>query len=323
MEVFMAESVKKISYNVVDLPLCQSYTYKLDNVVYPEILNLYVKAKNNYWVPEEYDLAQDKYEFYEKLNDIERHYMLYTVGFFSSAEGWVGQNILEISKRIKNTETRMFLGYQLMEEMKHIDTFRYIMDGLGLNPNEVYAMHDNVKEIKAKADFEVQRAMSLCQDPSEENLIEDLFVYYAILEGLFFFSGFITPLAFGRRGVLKNTAALVRWILKDETRHLAFGIYLLNEMLKDRDRSKYREKFSSLIKEAVDIETNYAQVAMPEKIIGLSFETYTAYARYLADRRMRSLGFDAIYGQKNPMKWITTQTDLPDLTNFFEAKVDY
>ena len=77
---------------------------------------------------EEYDLANDKHEFYEKLNDIERHYMLYTVGFFCSAEGWVGQNILEISKRIRNTETRMFLGYQLMEEMKHIDTFRYIME---------------------------------------------------------------------------------------------------------------------------------------------------------------------------------------------------
>jgi len=130
--------------------VCQSYTYKLDSVVYPEILNLYTKAKNNYWIPEEYDLANDKHEFYEKLNDIERHYMLYTVGFFSSAEGWVGQNILEISKRIRNTETRMFLGYQLMEEMKHIDTFRYIMDGLDLKPHEVYAMHENVKEIKRR-----------------------------------------------------------------------------------------------------------------------------------------------------------------------------
>lgn len=306
-----------------DGKVCQSYTYKLDSVVYPEILNLYTKAKNNYWIPEEYDLANDKHEFYEKLNDIERHYMLYTVGFFSSAEGWVGQNILEISKRIRNTETRMFLGYQLMEEMKHIDTFRYIMDGLDLKPHEVYAMHENVKEIKRKADFEVKRAMALCEEPTEENLIEDLFVYYAILEGLFFFSGFVTPLAFGRRGVLKNVAALVRWILKDETRHLAFGIYLLNELLKDKNKDDYKDKFRALMEEAVDIETEYARVAMPEKIIGLSFETYTSYVRYLADRRMRSLGFEAIYGQKNPMKWLTTQTDLPDLTNFFEAKVDY
>ncbi|MFP3257668.1 MAG: ribonucleotide-diphosphate reductase subunit beta, partial [Candidatus Nanopusillus acidilobi] len=167
--------------------------------------------------------------------------------------------------------------------------------------------------------------------------------------------GFVTPLAFGRRGVLKNVAALVRWILKDETRHLAFGIYLLNralstnfddreqalsllcsenglqhtELLKDKNKNDkyatiyYKDKFRALMEEAVDIETEYARVAMPEKIIGLSFETYTSYVRYLADRRMRSLGFDAIYGQKNPMKWLTTQTDLPDLTNFFEAKVDY
>jgi len=36
--------------------------------------------------------------------------------------------------------------------------------------------------------------MRLCEEPTEENLIEDLFVYYAILEGLFFFSGFVTLL---------------------------------------------------------------------------------------------------------------------------------
>jgi len=303
--------------------VCQSYTYKLDSVVYPEILNLYTKAKNNYWIPEEYDLANDKHEFYEKLNDIERHYMLYTVGFFSSAEGWVGQNILEISKRIRNTETRMFLGYQLMEEMKHIDTFRYIIDGLGMNPKQVYDIHQNTPEINAKAEFELNATKELCISQSEYKLIEDLFVYYAILEGVFFFSGFITPLAFGRRNLLSNVASLVRWILKDETRHLAFGIYLLNEMFKNYDRSTFKDRFVQLMRYAVDIEIAYAKVAMPEKIVGLSFETYSQYVKYLADRRMRSLGFEPIFNVKNPMKWLTTQTDLPDLTNFFEAKVDY
>lgn len=303
--------------------ICKSFTYSLQDVAHQEVMNLYVKAKNNYWIPEEYDLAEDKHEFNSKLNDTERHYLLYTIGFFSSAEGWVGQNILELSKSLRNTEMRMFLGYQLMEEMKHIDTFRYIMDGLGLNPKDVYAMHSTVEEIKRKADFEVNRALKLCEEPSEENLIEDVFVYYAILEGLFFFSGFVTPLAFGRRGLLKNTAVLVRWILKDETRHLAFGMYLLKYLLQGKNLADYEEKFRSLMEEAVEIEADYARVAMPNKIVGLSFDTYVSYVKYLADRRMRTLGFSPIYGQRNPMKWLTTQTDLPDLTNFFEAKVDY
>jgi len=302
---------------------CVSHIYRLDYVQFPQILDLYTKAKNNYWIPEEYPLEKDKHQFYNELTDIERHYLLYTLGFFSSAEGWVGQNILEISKHLFNTETRMFLGYQLMEEMKHIDTFRYIIDGLGIKAKEVYDMHQNTPEIKAKAEFELKATKELCMTQSEYKLIEDLFVYYAILEGVFFFSGFITPLAFGRRNLLSNVAELVRWILKDETRHLAFGIYLLNEMFKKYDRKTFKDRFNQLMRDAVDIEIAYARVAMPEKIVGLSFETYTQYVKYLADRRMRSLGFESIFNVKNPMKWITTQTDLPDLTNFFEAKVNY
>ena len=302
---------------------CVSHIYRLDYVQFPQILDLYTKAKNNYWIPEEYPLEKDKHQFYNELTDIERHYFLYTLGFFSSAEGWVGQNILEISKHLFNTETRMFLGYQLMEEMKHIDTFRYIIDGLGIKVKEVYDMHQNTPEIKAKADFELNATKELCMTQSEYKLIEDLFVYYAILEGVFFFSGFITPLAFGRRNLLSNVAELVRWILKDETRHLAFGIYLLNEMFKQYDRKTFKDRFNQLMRDAVDIEIAYARVAMPEKIVGLSFDTYSQYVKYLADRRMRSLGFDPIFNVKNPMKWITTQTDLPDLTNFFEAKVSY
>jgi ribonucleoside-diphosphate reductase beta chain len=302
---------------------CVSHIYRLDSVKFPQVLELYTKAKNNYWIPEEYPLDKDKHQFYNELTEIERHYLLYTLGFFSSAEGWVGQNILEISKHIFNTETRMFLGYQLMEEMKHIDTFRYIIDGLGINPKQVYDMHQNTPEIKAKAEFELKATKELCMSQSEYKLIEDLFVYYAILEGVFFFSGFITPLAFGRRNLLSNVAELIRWILKDETRHLAFGIYLLNEMFKNYDRKTFKDRFNQLMRDAVDIEVAYAKVAMPEKIIGLSFETYSQYVKYLADRRMRSLGFEPIFNVKNPMKWITTQTDLPDLTNFFEAKVSY
>jgi ribonucleoside-diphosphate reductase beta chain len=302
---------------------CVSHIYRLDFVKYQPVLDLYTKAKNNYWVPEEYPLEKDKHQFYNELTDIERHYLLYTLGFFSSAEGWVGQNILEISKHIFNTEIRMFLGYQLMEEMKHIDTFRYIIDGLGLKAKDVYDMHQSTPEIKAKAEFELNATKELCMSQSEYKLIEDLFVYYAILEGVFFFSGFITPLAFGRRNLLSNVASLVRWILKDETRHLAFGIYLLNEMFKNYDRKTFKDRFNQLMRDAVEIEIAYARVAMPEKIVGLSFETYSQYVKYLADRRMRSLGFEPIFNVKNPMKWITTQTDLPDLTNFFEAKVDY
>jgi ribonucleoside-diphosphate reductase beta chain len=295
----------------------------LDSVKFPQVLELYNKAKNNYWVPEEYDLANDKHQFYKDLTEIERHYLIYTLGFFSSAEGWVGQNILEISKHIYNTEIRMFLGYQLMEEMKHVDTFRYIMDGLGLKAEDIYDMHQNTPEIKAKAEFELNATKELCMAQSEDKLIEDLFIYYAILEGVFFFSGFITPLAFGRRNLLPNVASLVRWILKDETRHLAFGIYLLNHMLKTYDSPKIKNRFNQLMRDAVDIELAYAKVAMPEKIVGLSFETYAQYVKYLADRRMRSLGFEPIFNVRNPMKWITTQTDLPDLVNFFEAKVAY
>ena len=86
----------------------------------------------------------------------------------------------------------------------------------------------------------------------------------------------------------------------------------------------FRDEITGLIRTAVELETAYAEVAMPDGILGLNKSVYGQYCRYIADRRLQKIGFEKIYGDKNPAKWLITQNDMPELINFFESKpIDY
>lgn len=79
-----------------------------------------------------------------------------------------------------------------------------------------------------------------------------------------------------------------------------------------------------MIKESVELEANYAEAAMPDGILGLNRKVYGQYVRYIADRRLQKIGFEKVYGDKNPAKWLVAQNDMPELINFFESKpIDY
>jgi ribonucleoside-diphosphate reductase beta chain len=286
---------------------------------------LYQQGCSNSWFPKEISLSQDKHEYDSKISEMEKHYIKHMLGFFCTAESLVANNIsYALYKLLQNPEYKLYLLRQAFEEANHTVTFLYIIDSLGLDRQEIFDMYKTVPAIGAKKDFEEKFTTDIMNQEqiSDQELFKNLFGFYAIMEGLYFFSGFLIGLSFGRRQLLKGIASLFQYILRDETVHLGFGMQAMRQMLKDKPEimtDELRAELVDIMKQAVELESDYATVAMPEGILGLNKAYYLQYCQYIADRRMGALKLDPIYRVANPAPWLATQTDLPELVSFFEA----
>ena len=294
----------------------------------------YKKGVANNWTPEEVVMQQD-IELWKKrgaLSDEERHLIMRNLGFFSTAESLTANNIvLAIYRHITNPECRQYLLRQGYEEAVHTDTFIYCCDSLGLNPDEVYAMYQTVPSIKEKDDFVINMTSSIL-DPAFETktardiqrFVHDLIGYYVIMEGIFFYAGFVMMLSFLRQNRMVGVGEQFQYILRDESVHLAFGSDLINAIVEENPEiwtEEFKNTIVANIKKGVELERAYAKDCLPRGVLGLNAEVIGQYLEYIADRRLARIHLPKTYHKENPFPWMSEVIDLKKEKNFFETRV--
>ena len=156
----------------------------------------------------------------------------------------------------------------------------------------------------------------------KKDFIRNLIAYNIILEGILFYSGFMVALSFRQRNLLRNFGSLMDWVIRDESLHLQFGINLILTVLEENPElqdEEFANEIRNMILGAVEMEEAYNRDLLPKGILGLNADYVNQYVKYLADRRLEELGFDAHYNVSNPAKWMATANDTLQLVNFFEA----
>jgi ribonucleoside-diphosphate reductase subunit M2 len=136
------------------------------------------------------------------------------------------------------------------------------------------------------------------------------------VEGIFFSGAFCSIYWLKKRGLMPGLTFSNELISRDEALHCEFAVLLYSKLTKKVDRAKIQE----LIKEAVDIETEFICEALPCKLIGMNSELMTQYIKFVADRLVVQLGYKKIYGVSNPFDFMEL-ISLEGKTNFFERKV--
>jgi ribonucleoside-diphosphate reductase beta chain len=323
---FAASQKRLINNSVVDVNQLMPLKYKW-------AWEHYLNGCNNNWLPTEVAMAKD-IELWksDKLSDDERRVIMRNLGFFSTAESLVGNNIvLAIFKHITNPECRQYLLRQAFEEAVHTHTFHYIVESLSLDQGEVFNMYNEVNTINSKDKFEMELTAAVC-DPNfstatpegAQKFLENLIGFYVIMEGIFFYSGFVMMLSFMRQNKMTGVAEQFQYILRDETIHLNFGIDLVNSIKEENPElwsASFQDKIVDKIKQAVELEVKYAEDCLPRGILGLSAPMFREYVQHIADRRLERIGLKAQYGSKNPFPWMSETIDLGKEKNFFETRV--
>jgi ribonucleoside-diphosphate reductase beta chain len=293
----------------------------------------YVNGCANHWMPMEVPMGKD-IELWKSntLTDDEKRVIMRNLGFFSTAESLVGNNIvLAIFKHVTNPEVRQYLLRQAFEEAIHTHSFLYIVESLNLDQGEVFNMYNEINTINAKDTFEMQLTADILE-PSfststfegTQKFLENLIGFYLIMEGIFFYSGFVMILSFHRQNKMTGVGEQFQYILRDETIHLNFGIDLINGIKEENPHvwtASFQNHILEKVKQAVELEIQYAQDCLPRGILGLTAPMFREYVQYVADRRLERIGLKAIYRSKNPFPWMSETIDLGKEKNFFETRV--
>ncbi len=288
----------------------------------------------NNWVPEEIPMQQD-IELWKKqggLSDDERRLMLWNLGFFSTAESLTANNIvLSIYRHVTNPECRQYLLRQAYEESIHTETFIYSCDSLNLDPDDIYNMYLRIPSIKKKDEFVVDMTRSL-MDPGFttrttsdiQKFVYDLVGYYVIMEGIFFYAGFVMMLNFLRHNRMVGLGEQFQYILRDETIHLAFGSDLINAITAENPEiwtKDFKQSIVESIRRGVELEHEYAKDCLPRGVLGVNADMIGEYLEYIADRRLERINLSRVYDSKNPFPWLSEIMDLRKEKNFFETRV--
>lgn len=293
----------------------------------------YLNGCANNWMPTEVPMNKD-IELWKSngLTRDERLVIMRNLGFFSTAESIVGNNIvLAIFKHVTNAEARQYLFRQAFEEAIHTHTFHYIVESLSLDEGEIFNMYNEINSIHDKDKFEMELTADILRDDfttttfeGAQKFLENLVGFYIIMEGIFFYSGFAMILSFHRQNRMTGIGEQFQYIMRDETIHLNFGIDLING-IKEENPELWTEEFQKhilgKIKQSVELEIKYAHDCLPTGVLGLNAQMFTDYVQHIADRRLERIGLEVQYGSKNPFPWMSETIDLAKEKNFFETRV--
>ncbi|MDE3055739.1 MAG: ribonucleotide-diphosphate reductase subunit beta [Verrucomicrobiota bacterium] len=322
----IAQSKRLINCHAVDVNQLMPLKYKW-------AWEHYLNGCANHWMPNEVAMGKDIELWKSKLlSEDERRVIMRNLGFFSTAESLVGNNIvLAIFRHVTNPEARQYLLRQSFEEAIHTHAFLYIVESLTLDQGEIFNMYNEINTIHHKDRFEMRLTEEVLRPDfststfaGAQKFLQNLIGYYIIMEGLFFYSGFAMILSFLRQNKMVGIGEQFQYILRDETVHLNFGIDLINGIKEENPElwtPEFQKEIVGLIEQAVELEISYAEDCLPRGILGLTAPMFRSYVQYIADRRLERIGLKALYHSKNPFPWMSETIDLGKEKNFFETRV--
>jgi ribonucleoside-diphosphate reductase beta chain len=301
----------------------------LKPVTYPWAYELYNQAVANTWFPHEVQLGEDLSDF-GRMTDDERHALTHLMSYFNPNELLVNKALaFGVYPYVNSAECHLYLAKQMWEEANHCMAFEYVLETFPIDRAAAYESHVSVPSMAAKEQFEVnfirrmsEQTLDISTVEGKQDFVRNLVAYNVILEGIWFYSGFMVALSFRQRNLLRNFGSLIDWIVRDESLHLKFGINLILTVLDenpDVGTPEFADEIRGMILKAVEMEEAYNRDLLPNGILGMNADYINQYVKYLADRRLEELGFEAAYNVTNPAKWMATANDTLQLVNFFES----
>lgn len=301
----------------------------LKPIHYKWAMDLYDQAVANTWFPNEIQLAQDLADW-NKMSEEERHAVTFLMSYFNPNELLVNKALaFGVYPYVNAAECHLYLAKQMWEEANHCMAFEYVLETFPIDREEAYAAHVDQPTMARKEEFETkyikrmtEESMDITTTEGKKDFIRNVVAYNIILEGIWFYSGFMVALSFRQRNLLRNFGSLIDWVVRDESLHLKFGINLILTVIEenpDLQTEEFADEIKAMILEGVEMEEEYNKALLPNGILGLNADYINQYVKYLTDRRLEELGFEAHYKVTNPAKWMATANDTYELVNFFES----
>jgi ribonucleoside-diphosphate reductase beta chain len=300
---------------------------------YHEAYRIYKQMKANHWEPDVIDMTNDCATWNSnKLNARERWIIEMGVGYFSAAEGIVGDSVLHvIEDNLTAAELKHASLRHIAEESIHMDSLLHIIDSLNINLDEVTAKFEDVPSIQKKNAYitrhvpELKMGLDLTRTENKQKFAKALFGITQVMEGTQFYALFAMILSLHRQNKMTGIGQMFQYTLRDESNHIALGRYILEKLIEENPdvwTEAFRAELVDFMDEGVELEKEFVLDCLPEDIVGITQKDFLNYVDYNADRRLEGLGLSRLSKvTANPFLWLDEVIFLNKEKNFFETRV--
>jgi len=293
---------------------------------YPWAYDAWLKHEQSHWMHTEVPMHEDVKDWKKKLSNEEKQFLTHIFRFFTQGDIDVaGGYVRNYLPYFPQPEVRMMLlGFGAREAL-HIAAYSHLIETLGL-PETTYNEFLEYAEMKEKHDYILDISG---QNTTKENTATHIATFSAFTEGMQLFSSFIMLLNFPRTGKMKGMGQIVTWSIVDETQHCESMIKLFRAYIEENKEiwnDELKGRLYTIAERMVALEDKFIDLAFGiTQMEGLTAEEVKKYIRYIADRRLISLGLKGVFKvKKNPLPWVEEMINAPTHTNFFENRAtDY
>lgn len=299
-----------------------------NNLKYTWTSDWYRQAMNNFWIPEEINMNQDIKD-YRLLNRQEKTAYDKILSFLIYLDSLQTAQLPNLQSYITANEINLCLSIQSFQESIHSQSYSYILDTI-CSPDERSDILYQWKEDEVllnRNKFIGDQYNDFLEEKSEDSLMKALIANY-ILEGIYFYSGFMFFYNLGRMGKMPGTVQEIRYINRDENTHLWLFRSIILDLKKERSDLFTDEKvtlYREMLKRGVEEEISWGRYVIGDTISGLTMRMVEDYVKYLGNLRAKGLGLDVLYPgyetEPDSMSWVSEYSDPNKIkTDFFEAK---
>ena len=310
---------------------------RYDSFKYPVFDRLTTQMLGYFWRPEEVSLQKDRSD-YQSLRPEQKHIFTSNLKYqilLDSVQGRGPGMAFAPYTALPELESAMNV-WQFME-MIHSKSYTYIIKNVYPDPSEVFdtilndeRILDRAKSVTRAYDEFINEAQQWGQsnmwkdgwentqvkDNSTNELKRKLYKAVAnvnILEGIRFYVSFACSFAFGELKLMEGSAKIISLISRDENQHLVLTQNIMKNWMNGDDpemqqiAEEEKDNVITMFKNAVREEKEWAEYLFKDgSMIGLNDKLLGQYVEWIANKRMKALGFDPIYDQplrNNPLPW--------------------
>jgi ribonucleoside-diphosphate reductase beta chain len=257
-------------------------------------MQLFRKAKRlGIWNPDDIDYRQDIRDW-QRLTDAEQDVLRRLTSLFVAGEESVTLDLLpliQVIAREGRLEEELFLTTFLWEEAKHVDFFANGVIATVMQHTGDLS-HYHTPAYQRLFGDELPRAMhALTSDSSIHAQARASATYNMIVEGVLAETGYEAYFAaLARNNLMPGIQHGITMLKRDESRHIAYGIFLLSRLIAQDSRAwqTIEQRLNELFPIAMDIIAEIF-AAYPVMPFGLSLDEFAQIALTNFNRRLQRL----------------------------------